>query len=1284
MRLTRSLLIFSYGLFTIAAQTLLFREFITAFEGNDISVGIFFGSWLLWVGLGAMLVYKNTRIAEKLSRYTEFLFLCYLPAFALQLMLIIQARRIAGIEAYALWSIRDILLLSIIVNAPVSIITGMLFPTACRWVRQDTGAAVSNVYIIEALGSFLGGLGTTILLAIGANPAKIFLILAFIISLSAATVQFAKLFTEYKNIKAFDFSFLILLCALFSFAIGADKPLMRYVQTVKWTKLLPGDAFSGSFQTAQAEYLYGVYHNQWVILREGSTIEAVPDPATAGKIAAIGLCQDPAAKKILVVGSGLGLCQTLLKLPQIEHITWAHPDSEYVRQVNNIIPAQFKITDKRLDCLAGDIRSAIAGKKQYYDIAVINLPDATSSVLNRYYTLEFYRQIKDSLNPAGLLQVRVTGGENIMGTELIYLGASVKLTLQKVFQKLVLTPGDDTWFIASDSNSLTGTPGTLRDRFASIKNSGNIFVPDALLSVYLPDRTTIALDNYNSSDLPQNLLINRDSRPLTNLYSLLLTAKQSGAPATKFIKNLTISGLSVFIIPIAVFILLRLIYILKSPAQGGKSGFDSSFLVFSTGWAGIGVVIVLMYLYQTRFGSLYLHIGIISSLFMAGLAGGGTLIRSFLRKQESTFSHAPTLLCSFVPLNIAILAAIAFWPNEQWTHLFFAAAFVLYGLCTGGYFPIAAAQLSDAGIEAGPAGSKLETADHIGASLGGLLTGLLLVPILGTRATLLIFILFVLANLPPAIIKILNPQKLCTVAPLLRKLGYVLFGTGVSIVISSNLLFTAAARLSPSLPTYVAQTLAGQLRIEQTSTPIKDRILNYFKVSQPDGKPAGYIFSSHDLAPDVTGFGGKMNLAIYTDPAGKLLNFRIIRSNETPAYLELLSRWLPALNGRPLFQPQPFADVHAVTGATVSSKAVLTALQTSAHKFAEQALGQSLQTIPTAKTQKPKYMPDTNSIYLMTALVFTLLVIFFGGFWSRLAVLIFNLIIGGLLFNTQYSTEQIATILSLHSPAAGLSAAFLLVVGAPLLAVLFGNIYCGYLCPFGAAQELLSYIVPFRFKLQPPIEKMQKARFVKYAVLFVLIIAFFISRDRTTLTPDLLISIFSLKSTIFLIAAIAIFGSLFYRRFWCRYLCPAGAFLSLFNALALLKRYFPTKRYARCEFGLTAEDNLDCIYCDRCRYQKKPLPEPAADSAILVWAAIAAIFISGISVNIFLQTIPSGIEQPAASALSGGQPRNVDTKLIRTMIEQKRLSEKEAKFYKKVEPSPPKVTDKPEDKRQDK
>ena len=241
--------------------------------------------------------------------------------------------------------------------------------------------------------------------------------------------------------------------------------------------------------------------------------------------------------------------------------------------------------------------------------------------------------------------------------------------------------------------------------------------------------------------------------------------------------------------------------------------------------------------------------------------------------------------------------------------------------------------------------------------------------------------------------------------------------------------------------------------------------------------------------------------------------------------------------------------------------------------------------------------PDTPGIYLISAFVLAFIVIYRGGFWSRLAILCFNLVVGGIVLNAQYSSEQIATVLSLHSPAIGLSGAFLLVVGMPLLVIIFGNIYCGYICPFGAVQELLGYVVPRRFKPAAggiPAESMRKARFVKYVVLFVLIMVFFVSRNRTTLAADPLIAVFSGSPALYtvsagLIVAVALTGSIFYTRFWCRYLCPVGAFLSLLNNVIVLKRFLPAKRFGKCEFGLTTKDQMDCLYCDRCRYQTKDL-----------------------------------------------------------------------------------------------
>jgi hypothetical protein len=299
-----------------------------------------------------------------------------------------------------------------------------------------------------------------------------------------------------------------------------------------------------------------------------------------------------------------------------------------------------------------------------------------------------------------------------------------------------------------------------------------------------------------------------------------------------------------------------------------------------------------------------------------------------------------------------------------------------------------------------------------------------------------------------------------------------------------------------------------------------------------------------------------------------------------------------------------------------------------------------------------------------------------GGFWSRLVVLCGSLAVGGLWLNAQYSSEQIVTILSGYVPAAALTGAFLFVVGIPLLVAIFGNVYCGYICPFGAAQEIIGYIVPAKLKPLIPTEPMRKARFVKYIVLFVVVMVFFASRNRTTLAGDPLISVFSLpftiqdfRSAVPLVMATALLGSMFCTRFWCRYVCPAGAFLSLLNGAAILKRYLPARKFGRCPFGLTGRDNMDCIQCDKCRFEtfdRAATQDRKNARVFLACVLIVAIFTSAVSVGRFLEVVPAGDDTISVSA-SGGQPRDVDMQRVRTLIREKKLSDKEAEFYKKVE-----------------
>jgi polyferredoxin len=212
-------------------------------------------------------------------------------------------------------------------------------------------------------------------------------------------------------------------------------------------------------------------------------------------------------------------------------------------------------------------------------------------------------------------------------------------------------------------------------------------------------------------------------------------------------------------------------------------------------------------------------------------------------------------------------------------------------------------------------------------------------------------------------------------------------------------------------------------------------------------------------------------------------------------------------------------------------------------------------------------------------------------------------------------------------------------------------------------------------------------------VLLVFITVFFLSRNRATLAADPLISIFNLRFSVsnlrltslnwqgsmWLIVIIAVAGAILYPRFWCRYVCPAGAFLSLFNNIVILKKLLPAKWFGRCEFGLTAKDQMDCIYCNRCRYagkivaKEEALPPITPVPANFLWrflvpsVLIAAIFVSATSIDKLLEVAPVGTDYSVTASASAGQPRNVDLQRVRTMIEQKQLSDREAEFYIKVE-----------------
>ncbi len=779
----RALPVFCYGLFTLAVQTLLFREFLTAFEGHDISVGLFFGSWFLWIAAGATVTRRGSPVAGRLLHRLDLLLLGYLPAAVLQALLTVHARGLAGAPAYLLLPLRAALPLALVVNAPVGLMTGLLFPLVCRWVGEGGGRApVAQVYRLEALGSLAGGAGATLLLGLGWPPARLFLLLTVPVALAAAAVRHAQT-------RGWRWLLLpaLLLAAL---AAGADRPLDRWLQRGKWDRLLPGTDFGGAFRTPQGEYLHGTVQGRWVVLRDGAACEALPFGGGDGRTAALALCQQPRAADILVVGSGLGLCQAFLTLDTVRQVAWAQGDSGFMRQIAAHAPPDLRVADRRLRRLEGDLRTRLTAEGARYDLVILNLPDTTRAVMNRFHTLEAFRIMRRALRPGGVLAVAVGGGANRMGDERLLLGAAMRATLLQVFPDLVLAPGEESWMLAAAPGLLSGDPQLLQARLQELPGAARLFPPAALDTVYQPERAAAAMARYAHAPLPRRLLVNRDARPLATLYGLLLAARQTGARGgMACFTRLVRSGPLALLAPFLALALLRPVAAARATRTARGVASAATWLAAGAGAAGIGITILLMHAYQTRFGSLYLHVGLLSALYMAGLAAGaGAAAARLARRSPSEPVDVSVLQRALILAHCGLLALIGFWPEGAWHLAVFAAAFLLCGGCAGGYFPLAAGLLSDANAEEGQAGGRLETADHLGAAAGSLLSGLLLLPLLGMRMALAALALLLLANFPVPVRRrcvVLETEK-AEVAPLtawLRRLGYLLAGIGLTLLI---------------------------------------------------------------------------------------------------------------------------------------------------------------------------------------------------------------------------------------------------------------------------------------------------------------------------------------------------------------------------------------------------------------------------------------------------------------------------------------------------------------------
>lgn len=1257
------------GFFAVVAQTLLFRDVVAVFEYNELSIGVFYASWLAWVSLGAWVGRQDGPLLRWVAAWFSPAVLAYIPVFLLQHGLVINARRMAGIQAYDVFPLTSMLTLLFLVNAPVSVLTGFLFPAGCRWAERDSSLPVARVYAFETLGACLGGLFVTGLLLGRVSGQVVF---AWMCLIAFLVLPFGAGFGRgARRVYPFWLAFLVVV-VLAGMGDVPGRLGTRWTEAedrAAWTRLLPVDAYIGSISTSRARYLYGAWEEQIIVVSGGGVCESFPGGEHAAEVAALHLAQKPDAREILVFGADtLGVCKAFCSIPDVIRVTWLHPDPEYPEALSGILTGRLP---GKLEVVSADMRAFIRETSRRYDLVVLCLPDVTTLALNRYCTREFFRDIGGILSEKGMVSVRVSGGANYVGAELADPGAVMLATLRGCFSKIAIKPGDETWLIASNDNGPDPSAEMLSKGYSGIEGASALYPPEGILALYPADRVAFQRNAYEKAlaDAPAGTLVNRDNSPKALKFGLFLALKQAGwRTLSRVLRYVLQAGIWLFLGPVLIYGLVRSVYVFKSRGSD-FSLFDNYFLMWSTGLASMAFGIVLMFVYQARFGSLFLEIGMVTALFMLGSTLGCATVAWLLRNRTKIPVRCVSGICLL--LQTILLAVIALYPEGP--KCFWLGLFVLGGIFTGVYFPIAAKRISEAGIGTGRTGAILELCDTLGGAIGASVTGLLLLPLAGVSITIALLAGLVALN----IMALLAPERK-TVAVgdgftrISRPSGYTLAGIAFYALLVSQLAANVQASKEEQNLESTARLLAGTAEMRKETVTREDgTAAEYLTVAPEADDPGGYVFDSRDWTSRINGYGGPLRLLVYTGPDGVLRNYEIVQHHETPAYLSMAETGKLSRLGCNLFEPNPFMGVDAVSGATVTSEAIERILEEAGRGFARQALGREIAGYDSLSSGSWKFWNTGVRDFILLSLMVSAAIAlrFWPGVWMRRILLAFSLIVGGMLLNLQYSMQHVVMLAGMNPGNIGLTGGFFLAAIIPLVVLFFGNVYCGYLCPFGALQEFLGDLVPGGRHI-PEKRIWRYGRAVKYVFLFSLLVLYACARDGSLLRGDILITIFgsARERLIVLLAVIVLALSTLSPRFWCRNLCPAGAFLSLINGIRLLRRWMPPSYPGRCHLGVNTRTELDCIHCDRCLNPlAKVSARPEAGEAwrlnivfllcvLLVFVGVFALSATSVG-NWFLdmqkQEMPAGV----------GKPRDIDTLLFKRKMQEGSLSDHEADFY---------------------
>ena len=620
--------LFVIGFTSMSVQILLMREVMNISGGFELTSGIFLGSWLISSGIGAAAAGRSD--LNNIPRIN----LIFSVSPVVSLALLIMLSRLF-LETGETPSFLVSIIFTFLVLVPFCIISGFSFVKLIAAAREVNGFIPGKSFSFETTGGITAGILLSVLTTGLLNTYKLLLTI-ILLSFAYTLLTF---FVNGRKMK-------ILLKAVASVAVAVI--LLSNPDVIFRQLLLPGITVTGTKDTPYGNITYGEYADEKSVYYNQRLLAYNDDAAEREENIHYALLQNDNPEKVLLISGSLkSHLPEILKYP-VKKIFYLERDPELLKsESGKADPGASELVIENRDAFR-----YLKGSNEKFDAVLLLLPPPSTLSLNRYYTTEFFDNVRNNMTPDGVFMCSPGTWDNYPNKESLNFYSSVYNSLAGVFKYVKPVAGNKLYLVASDSELSVSVC-----RLTEERKINNIYV----CSDFLADDL---LENKSAEVLS---LLDRDARMNSSLFPI----------ANFHFQSYNLSRDSNEKIPS--IILMIIVFALPILTVSRRN-----LLMYCSASALAGFEIIILLSLQLTAGNMYQFTGLILASLMAGLAAGTGINITFLNPIKlrikalfliayyAAIALGTSLLLSIdsTPAAIIIIITSALLPSFMTGHIF--------------------------------------------------------------------------------------------------------------------------------------------------------------------------------------------------------------------------------------------------------------------------------------------------------------------------------------------------------------------------------------------------------------------------------------------------------------------------------------------------------------------------------------------------------------------------------------------------------------------------------------